>query len=87
MSYLLYSLTDKEKKLVNERMYQFKHKFGLDGITAFRRALSWIGLIKTMVQVGNACKTSTKVVAELGRAMDDFAKENKLKGEKKEIEK
>ena len=79
MSYLLYELTDKDKRFVNERMYQFKHKFGLDGLTAFRRALSWIALVKTMVKVGNACKASSTAITELSKAFTEFAKQNKLK--------
>lgn len=65
MAWRLWELTDKDKKVVNERMYMFKHKYGLDGITAFRYALNWIFMHKGFANFSNACKSATEAMTKL----------------------
>lgn len=65
MAWRLWELTDKEKKIVNERMYMFKHKYGFNGITAFRYALNWIFMSKGFASFANACKSATEAMTKL----------------------
>ncbi len=89
MAWRLWELTDKEKKTVNERMYMFKHKYGLDGITAFRYALNWIFMYKHFASFSNACKNSAEAMKKLANALkgcitpikSDLCKVNGIHGE------
>lgn len=75
MAWRLWELTDKEKKIVNERMYMFKHKYGFDGITAFRYALNWIFMSKGFASFANACKSATEAMTKLCIALSGQIKQ------------